>query len=117
MSIKDLKNKKTKLKLGDKEFEIAFDFNAIAELDEVYGDFEKAVKALNGGKGKLKAIRALTYSMIKPRYDDITLLEVGEMLSEIMRGEEKATEVMEQIKTAIELGMPKSEGNEDIEGE
>ena len=56
MSIKDLKNKKTKLKLGDKEFEIAFDFNAIAELDEVYGDFEKAVKALNGGKGKLKAI-------------------------------------------------------------
>ena len=113
MSIKDLKNKKTKLKLGDKEFEIAFDFNAIAELDEVYGDFEDAMKALNSGKGRLKAIRALTYSMIKPRYD-VTLLEVGEMLSEIMGGQEKATEVMEQIKTAIELGMPKSE---DIEGE
>lgn len=113
MSIKDLKNKKTKLKLGSREFEIAFDFNAIAELDEVYGDFDQAIKALNGGKGKLKAIRALTYSMIKPRYD-VTLLEVGEMLSEIMGGQEKATEVMEQIKTAIELGMPKSE---DIEGE
>ena len=113
MSIKDLKNKKTKLKLGDKEFEIAFDFNAIAELDEVYGDFDQAIKALNGGKGKWKARRAWTYSMIKPRYD-VTLLEVGEMLSEIMGGQEKATEVMEQIKTAIELGMPKSE---DIEGE
>lgn len=112
MSIKDLKNKKTKLKLGDKEFEIAFDFNAIAELDEVYGDFEDAMKALNSGKGRLKAIRALTYSMIKPRYEDITLLEVGEMLSEIMGGKEKATEIMEQIKKAIELGMPK---NEDIE--
>lgn len=114
MSIKDLKNKKTKLKLGDKEFEIAFDFNAIAELDEVYGDFDQAIKALNSGKGRLKAIRALTYSMIKPRYEDVTLLEVGEMLSEIMGGKDKATEVMEQIKTAIELGMPKSE---DIEGE
>lgn len=114
MSIKDLKNKKTKLKLGDKEFEIAFDFNAIAELDEVYGDFEDAMKALNSGKGRLKAIRALIYSMIKPRYEDVTLLEVGEMLSEIMGGKDKATEVMEQIKTAIELGMPKSE---DIEGE
>lgn len=115
MSIKDLKNKKTKLKLGDKEFEIAFDFNAIAELDEVYGDFEDAMKALNSGKGRLKAIRALTYSMIKPRYEDITLLEVGEMLSEIMGGKDKATEVMEQIKTAIELGMPKNEDTEEGE--
>ena len=43
MSIKDLKNKKTKLKLGDKEFEIAFDFNAIAALDEVYGHFDQAI--------------------------------------------------------------------------
>lgn len=115
MSIKDLKNKKTKLKLGDKEFEIAFDFNAIAELDEVYGDFEDAMKALNSGKGRLKAIRALTYSMIKPRYEDVTLLEVGEMLSEIMGGKDKATEVMEQIKTAIELGMPKNEDTEEGE--
>ncbi len=115
MSIKDLKNKKTKLKLGDKEFEIAFDFNAIAELDEVYGDFEDAMKALNSGKGRLKAIRALTYSMIKPRYEDITLLEVGEMLSEIMGGKEKATEIMEQIKKAIELGMPKNEDTEEGE--
>lgn len=115
MSIKDLKNKKTKLKLGDKEFEIAFDFNAIAELDEVYGDFEDAMKALNSGKGRLKAIRALTYSMIKPRYEDVTLLEVGEMLSEIMGGKEKATEIMEQIKKAIELGMPKNEDTEEGE--
>lgn len=109
MSIKDLKNKKTKLKLGDKEFEIAFDFNAIAELDEVYGDFDDAIKALNGGKGKLKAIRALTYSMIKPRYENITLLEVGEMLSSVMSGKEKAEEVMKQITKAIELGMPEQE--------
>lgn len=115
MSIKDLKNKKTKLKLGDKEFEIAFDFNAIAELDEVYGDFEDAMKALNSGKGRLKAIRALTYSMIKPRYEDVTLLEVGEMLSEIMGGKDKATEIMEQIKKAIELGMPKNEDTEEGE--
>ena len=114
MSIKDLKNKKTKLKLGDKEFEIAFDFNAIAELDEVYGDFEDAMKALNSGKGRLKAIRALTYSMIKPRYEDITLLEVGEMLTEIMSGEEKAAKIMEQIRTAIELGMPQSENKENL---
>ena len=114
MSIKDLKNKKTKLKLGDKEFEIAFDFNAIAELDEVYGDFEDAMKALNSGKGRLKAIRALIYSMIKPRYE-VTLLEVGEMLSEIMGGKEKATEIMEKIREAIELGMPKNEDTEEGE--
>lgn len=114
MSIKDLKNKKTLLELGDKKYEIAFDFNAIAELDEVYGDFEKAIKALNSGKGRLKAIRALTYSMIKPRYEDITLLEVGEMLTEIMSGEEKATKIMEQIRTAIELGMPQNGDKENL---
>lgn len=114
MSIKDLKNKKTKLKLGSREFEIAFDFNAIAELDEVYGDFEDAMEALNSGKGRLKAIRALIYSMIRPRYE-VTLLEVGEMLSEIMGGKEKATEIMEKIREAIELGMPKNEDTEEGE--
>ena len=70
------------------------------------------MKALNSGKGRLKAIRALTYSMRKQRYEDMTLLEVGQMLSERMGGKEKAKEKMEQIKKAIELGMPK---NEDIE--
>lgn len=112
MSIKDLKVKTTKLNLGDKEFDIKFDFNAIAELDEVYGDFEDAMKAISSGKGRLKAIRALIYSMIKPRYEDITLLEVGEMLSTIMNGKEEATRIMDQIKEAIETGMPKQEETE-----
>lgn len=105
MKIKDLKNTLVPLNLMDREFKIAFDFNAICELDEVYGEFDKAIKAMNEGKGKYKAVRALVYSSIKPRYD-VTLIEVGEMLTEVLNSEEKAEYLMNQIMSAIELSMP-----------
>lgn len=108
MKVKDLKNILVPLELGGKTFKIAFDFNCICELDEVYGDFDKAIKAIDEGKGRLKAIRALIYSAIKPRYD-ITLIEVGELLTEIMSNTEKAEYLMKQIDKALTLSMPDKE--------
>ena len=109
MKAKDLKNILVPLKLSNKEFKIAFDFNAMAELDEVYGDFEKAIKAVQEGKGRLKAIRALVYSAIKPRCEEITLLEVGELLTDVMNSEEKVNYLVEQLNKAIDLATPENE--------
>lgn len=109
MRAKDLKNILVPLELGGRTFNIAFDFNCMCELDEIYGDFDKAIKAIDQGKGRLKAIRALIYSSIKPRYEDITILEVGELLTDIMKDTEKAEYLMEQIDKALTLAMPDKE--------
>lgn len=109
MKAKDLKNILIPLELGDKTYKIAFDFNAMAELDDVYGDFNKAIKAINGNNGKLKAIRALVYSAIKPRYEEITLIKVGELLTPIMTDDDMANYLMTQLTKAIELAMPNQE--------
>ena len=109
MKAKDLKTILVPLELSGRTFKIAFDFNCMCELDEIYGDFDAAIKAISSGKGRLKAIRALIYSSIKPRYEDITLLEVGELLTEIMRDTKKAEYIMEQIDKALVLAMPDKE--------
>lgn len=109
MKAKDLKNILVPLELCGIKFKIAFDFNAICELDEVYGDFEKAMKAMQEGKGRLKAMRALIYASIKPRYPQYTLVDIGEMLTEIMSSEEKATYVQEQLGKAMNLALPDKE--------
>ena len=109
MKAKDLKTILVPLELGGRTFKIAFDFNCMCELDEVYGDFDKAIKSIDEGKGRLKAIRALIYSAIKPRYEEVTLLEIGELLTEIMRDTKKAEYIMEQIDKALTLSMPDKE--------
>lgn len=106
MRAKDLKTILVPLELGGRTFKIAFDFNCMCELDEVYGDFDIAIKAIDSGKGRLKAIRALVYSAIKPRYENITIIEVGELLTETMRDTKKAEYLMEQIDKALTLSMP-----------
>lgn len=106
MKAKDLKNILVPLELCGKTFKIAFDFNAICELDEVYGEYDKAIKAVKDGRGRYKALRALVYAAIKPRNEKVTLIEVGELLTEVMSSSEKAEYVMEQLNKAMELASP-----------
>lgn len=118
MKAKDLKNIKLPLNLCGKRFMIAFDFNALAELEEVYDEgFEKAIKSVQKGKGRIKALRALIYSSIKPRNPKITLIEVGEMLTECLSNEEKLNYVVNTLMKAVDLAIPSDEEVEDINGE
>ena len=114
MKARDLKNISVPIELGNRTFRMAFDFNALAELEEVYGDIDKALRAIKTGKGRLKAIRALIYAGIKPRYPKIRLIEVGELLTEIISNADKADKLMEQIMNAIEIAYPEP-SKEDIE--
>lgn len=118
MLAKDLKNIRIPLILCGRTFDIAFDFNAMAELEDIYeGGFDRAMKSMAEGKRTLKTIRALVYSAIKPRYPKITLVEVGELLTEALQNEEKMQYVSETIQKAMTLAMPLDEQIEAIEGE
>jgi len=53
--------------------------NTFCELEEVYGDINQAFEDLQNRK--IKAIRALIYSAIKVENENVTLKEVGQMLT------------------------------------
>ena len=114
---KDLKNIKIPLTLRGRTFEISFDLNSMAELEDIYeGGFDTALKSMAKGKKPLKTIRALIYAAIKPRYPKITLMEVGELLTEALQSEEKMEYISETLKKALTLFMPEPE-EEIVQGE
>ena len=80
------------------------------------GGFDTAMKSMAEGKKPLKTIRALIYAAIKPRYPKITLMEVGELLTEALQSEEKMEYISETLKKALTLFMPEPE-EEIVQGE
>ncbi|WP_042395833.1 hypothetical protein [Clostridium saudiense] len=78
MKASELRNKGIKFILGNKEYELKFNMNTFCELEEVYGDINKAFEDLQ--LMKIKAIRALLYAAIKVEDDTVTLKSVGDLL-------------------------------------
>ncbi|WP_302653302.1 hypothetical protein [uncultured Clostridium sp.] len=78
MKAAELRNKGIKFTLGNKEYELKFNMNTFCELEEVYGDINKAFEDLQ--LMKIKAIRALLYAAIKVEDDTVTLKYVGDLL-------------------------------------
>lgn len=78
MKASELRNKGIKFTLGNKEYELKFNMNTFCELEEVYGDINKAFEDLQ--LMKIKAIRALLYAAIKVEDDTVTLKSVGDLL-------------------------------------
>lgn len=78
MKALELKNKGIKFALGDKEYELKFNMNTFCELEEVYGDLNKAFDDLQNMK--VKAIRALIFAAVKVEDETVTLKDVGEKL-------------------------------------
>ena len=78
MKAVELRNKGFKFTLVNKEYELKFNMNTFCELEEVYGDINKAFEDLQ--LMKIKAIRALLYAAIKVEDDTVTLKSVGDLL-------------------------------------
>lgn len=78
MKAAELRNKGIKFNLGNKKYELKFNMNTFCELEEVYGDINKAFEDLQ--LMKIKAIRALLYAAIKVEDDTVTLKSVGDLL-------------------------------------
>lgn len=107
MKAAELKNKGIKFKLGDKEYEIKLNMNTFCELEEVYGDLNKAFDDLQSMK--LKAVRALIYAAVKVEDEEITLKTVGEQL-----GLNDLERLGTAINEALSKAMPEAE---DAQGE
>jgi hypothetical protein len=102
MKAAELKNKGIPFHLGDREYELKFDMNTFCELEEVYGDIHKAFEDLQNMK--IKAIRALIYAAVKVENENVTLRDVGSMLSI------KDMEALgETINQALSKAMPELE--------
>ncbi len=102
MKAAELKNKGIKFKLGDKEYELKLDMNTFCELEEVYGDLNKAFDDLQSMK--LKAVRALIYAAVKVEDEEVTLKIVGEKL-----GLNDLERLGTAINEALSKAMPEAE--------
>ena len=73
--------------LGGKEYIIAMDFNAICDLEEKYGSFEKAVTILDSigsdfsKPDAMKNIRFILCVMLRHTDDEMTERKVGKILT------------------------------------
>jgi len=77
-SVRDVKFKGVEIEL-DKMRTLKFDLNAFAELEDAYGTVEDAMKAME--KGSIKALRAVLWSGLVHEDEELTLKQVGSMIS------------------------------------
>jgi len=75
---KELKDKGIKFTLNEKEYELKFNLNTFCELEDIYGDLNKAFEDLQ--RMKIKAVRALVYAAVKVEDDSVTLKKIGSLL-------------------------------------
>lgn len=98
MKASELKNKGIKFILGGKEYELRFNMNTFCELEEIYGDLNKAFDDLQAMK--IKAIRALIYAAVKVEDETATLKSVGDML-EIWDLEKLGNDISKALNEAM----------------
>ncbi|MGF7046401.1 hypothetical protein J2T13_000877 [Paenibacillus sp. DS2015] len=65
----------------DKGRTLIFDFNAFAEIDEMYGDYKKGLAAL--GTGSLKTVRAFLWAGLVHEDKDLTVEKLGSLLTSV----------------------------------
>ena len=82
----------------DKERHLLYDLNAFAELEEVFGTVEEALKALESGK--LKAFRAILWCGLIHEDEEISITDVGALIG-LADMEYVATALNEAISSAM----------------
>jgi hypothetical protein len=95
----ELKDKGIKFTLGEKEYELKFNLNTFCELEEIYGDLNKAFDDLQ--RMRIKAVRALVYAAVKVEDESVTLKNVGSML-----GLDDLERLGTVINEALSIAMP-----------
>jgi hypothetical protein len=98
----NIKDKGIKFTLGEKEYELKFNLNTFCELEEIYGDLNKAFDDLQ--RMKIRAVRALVYSAVKVEDDSATLKVIGSLL-----GLDDLERLGTVINKALSIAMPEVE--------
>lgn len=75
---KDLQFQTTTIDLKGRKYEMNFDLNAMAELEDIFGSLQIAIAELK--KKKLKAVRSFLYAVLKSTDETLTEFEVGKLI-------------------------------------
>lgn len=75
---KDLQVQTTTIELKGRKYEMNFDLNAMAELEDIFGSLQIAIAELK--KKKLKAVRSFLYAVLKSTDESLTEFEVGRLI-------------------------------------
>jgi hypothetical protein len=98
MSLQDVRIKKTLVQIGEEKYFLAYDFNAFAEIEEIYGSVDEGFKAM--GAGSVRAIRDFLRIGFM-REHDLTDKQVGALFDF-----SQLQELTALIKEAIEKATP-----------
>ena len=99
--------------LGGKEYEVALDMNAICDLEEKYGSFEKAAKVLDTigqdftKPGAMKDIRFLLCTMLRHTDDSMTERQAGKLMTM-----DEMQNIMNSLGDAMSNSTPQVEDDE-----
>lgn len=104
--LQTLRNKAVTINLDGKDRTLIYDLNAFADLEEVYGDLNSMLTALQSGS--IKAVRKFLYVGFLHDDENITEREVGKMFD--MSNIEEVTKKLEEAMTKA---LPPVEEKED----
>jgi hypothetical protein len=108
-NLKDVRQKGIPLQL-DKERVLKFTLNSFAELEDMYGSVDQAMKSLEGGS--MKAVRTLLWAGLIHEDPTLTPQTVGAMITM-----DDLETISASLITAMNLSMPekddKEEGNKE----
>lgn len=102
MPAKDVRVREVRINL-DKQRTLRFDMNAFIELEEVYGNINKAFEDMK--KGKIKALRAFLYAGLKHEDESLTVQGIGRMI-----GASDFDSLADQIIASIDESLPEDDG-------
>lgn len=111
-NLQDIKPEKVFIELNDRQLELRYDLNAFAELEEVYGTVDKAMKAMEDGS--IRAIRVMLWAGLVHafvKYDSkgmvenygVTPIDVGSWLTPA-----NMEEVSKKLAQALVKSLPKN---------
>ena len=102
-NLRDVKPRVTKITLNDGiERELKFTLNAMAELEERYGDVQSAFDALD--KGSIKAIRLMIWAGLLDSEESLTEQQVGKLVDM-----STVQQVIDSMSDALNADMPEKD--------
>jgi len=103
-TLKDVKKAKAKIELGGIEYDLCYDLNSFAEIEDSYGSITELIQKME--QGSAKAIRAMIWAGLQCNDNPPTEKEVGQLI-----GLNDMSKIAESIQNALVDALPESKGD------
>jgi len=98
--LKDLKKKSIQIELDGETYYFRFDLNALALVEEKYGDLAKAMERAK--EGSILVIRHMFWAGLQASHPDLTELDVGSLIDS-----SNVNEIAEKMNAALDTSLSK----------